>query len=112
MMQVTDVRTLRKLLKRVDEIPEVKNVLTAICNNGPSPSNSKFYIGDVIPLLSLKKVRENQHMTAILQEIQEYLSVGNLDAAKSAAKRVLDVPQAVQIGKPREQVLRVVLSDK
>ncbi len=111
MLQVTDPRTLRKLARRVDEIPTVKDFLVRAVSGGPyADGEPEMYLGPFKEEVSadvalaraavVKKVKENAHLTALLQEIGEYLSVHNWEAAQKTAKRVIEVPQAVQSVKP------------
>ncbi len=96
MLQVTDQRTLRKLLRRIDELAVVKNILIDVAEGMPTDSSATI----TILLTDNRKVKENQHMTALLQEIQEYLAVGNKEAASKTAKRVLEAEPAKDGGKP------------
>lgn len=82
--QITDQRTLRKLLRRVEEIPTVNRFLVAVAGNEPLAD------GDLDNLLGEKKVKENQHMTAMLTEIKTYLEANDRGAAEKAARRVLE----------------------
>lgn len=91
MQQITDTKTLRKLLRRVEEIPEVKLYLEGFVDS----EKAKLSKSSFEDLLGMKKVKENQHMTALLTEIFEYVKVSNFDAAKSAAKRVLEAEPKV-----------------
>lgn len=83
--QITDQRTLRKLLRRVEEIPDVKSWLEAVRN-----PTEMVRVERATELLELKKVKENQHMTALLSEIKDYLLVENMDAARAVSTRVLE----------------------
>lgn len=98
MLQITDQRTLRKLSRRIDELLTVKTTLVDIANGMPTDYAATVVILD--NLLLEKKVKENHHMTSLLQEIREYLGVGDKEAASKTAKRVLEVPPAVQTVKP------------
>ncbi len=92
--QLTEPKQLRKLLQRLEEVPEAKAVLTELVTNSRADT---FLIEEA---LALKKVKENAHMTSILREIEEYMKVGNIEAAIKTAKRVLEVPKPVTSGKP------------
>jgi soluble cytochrome b562 len=97
-LQVVSPKSLRKLKARIEEIPEVKAFVETAKEGLPT--------GNLQELLSQKKVKENQDMTALLMEIDSYLTVGNFDAAKAAAKRVLDVEFAPVTAKPNERRVR------
>jgi len=112
MLQVSSPKSLRKLKARIDEIPEVSKYLYSIYNGESVTSITA-------ELLAMKKVKENGNMVALLQEIEEYLKVPNLDAAKATVKRVFDTPTPVAVvrsqAKPREEpdlVLSVPAEDQ
>ncbi len=64
-LQITDPKTLRKLLKRVEEMPDVKSSLELLAEHGAIPAT------ELEKLLEAKKVKENQNLTALLKEILE-----------------------------------------
>ena len=87
MQQVTDPGSLRKLQRRLEEpkLAQVKGYMDALLEQSNIISDMVY---DTESLLKLPKVKENAHMTAVLQEIAEYLSNGNLDAAKKVVERI------------------------
>src|SRR5437899_2518167 len=101
--QVTDTKQLRKLLQKIREIPQVEEIIERVAMGSdalvrPIPDPIVLAIDEV---LQVKKVKENQHMVAILKEIDAYLAPGNIEAAQKVAKRVLESPNVVlSLGKP------------
>ncbi len=97
MIQVTDSQSLRKLNCRLSEVRflEVKQFLEAVRS---SPQNANY--NRLSDFLSLPRVKENAHMTSILQEIKVLFESNGFDGAQAVAKRVLEVPITVSLGKP------------
>jgi hypothetical protein len=97
MMQVVDVKALRKLNQRVSELrfADVKSFLEAV----KDVSNLGMVKG-VSDLLLLPRVKENANMSAILEEIKVLLYAGDFYAASKVAERVLNPPAVVVLPKP------------
>lgn len=104
MMQITDAKSLRKLNARLSEtrFAQQKGILLALLEfNKETTYVTGDMVSDFKAILTMPRVKENQHMVAIFSEIVEYLEVANIDAAIKVADRVLNVPSVVQLGKPK-----------
>ena len=101
-----------KLLKRVEELPDVKKFLELISNTvsltvlppgtpAPDVPTSKFD-----PLVE-KKIKENQNMRQLIDEITSAMTAGDLEGAKNLANSVLNARPPAPTPKPVEANVEV-----
>jgi hypothetical protein len=76
-------RQFYKLKKRVEELPEIKTFLETTIAGGVA----EFQTTDG---LTIKKMKENQNMTALINEMNAFLKAGNTIEAQVLAHKVLD----------------------
>ena len=103
-VQITDTKSLRKLNARLSEsrFAQQKGILQALLEFDKNTTHvTSDMVADFKGILTMPRVKENQHMVAIFSEIVAYLEVANIDAAIKVADRVLNIPTVVQLGKPR-----------
>ena len=102
-LQIVDTKTLRKLCQKVEQIPALNSLLEEIVNQPfvvTNETQSKLLqrtegvLGirsiEEFDAMTVKKVKENAHMTAFLREVKVYLETGNFLAAKKAIVRLVE----------------------
>lgn len=99
-LQIVDPKSLRKLLKRVEELPTVKSFLEDVRNSPEAVDYRRLtaFFNTALTgeaALVAKKVKENQNLTALLQEIGSLVDARDFEGAVKVAKRVLEAEPVV-----------------
>lgn len=107
-------KQLRKLKHRIDEIPEVKLYLDGFLD----PGKAKESNSSLLELIQMKKVKENQHLSDMLKEIQTIITTSdvivgdkpaisgaqidkNIAAAKAVYQRIIDASEVTPAPRPK-----------
>ena len=112
-LQIVDPKTLRKLLAKIEQIPKLNALIEEIVNQPfvvTTETQNKLLqrlegaLGirnlEEFDILTVKKVKENAHMTAFLREVKVYLETGNFTAARKAIVRLVDSKNTPTLPQP------------
>jgi len=116
-LQIVDTKTLRKLLAKIEQIPQLNALLEEIVNQPfvvTNETQNKLLVrlegalgirnSEEFTMLIVKKVKENANMTSFLREIKVYLETGNFGAARKAIVRLVESKAVMNEPAPTTEV--------